>query len=378
MPAVDLTGVMLLKRADPLARRALESAQPIVSELVVVINDDADPDTRVFAADRADRVIARPWTGFADGLNAGISAASRSWILRIDSDELFSAHAPAMIAAATKDDDTLSYAQPRYNYGFGYSVTFALHTRLFRNLPWLRYRLDVWEQLIPDGGYRGYTCRLLPVLLHHMGHQRPDVIDKHRFLIDYFRTYLSAAGALIDGASDYAAAASRWMIASNLTACGDLDEAFREALVGASTANPYWRAHFLALMGDLLLAEGDEAGAASAFNRGLDIQRSPSRARCLNGIGMVQLRKGALDDAATTFTRAHEEFPYLWHIAANLAVTRETQGHMTAARWLAKCAQSLNLELPELETTPRTDCPAFHISHLADRYRGVAAIGQGE
>ena len=67
--------------------RALESLRGLVSEVVVVLNEEVTDGTEDICRGHGARVYRMPWRGFRDQKNAVQDLASQPWILQLDADE---------------------------------------------------------------------------------------------------------------------------------------------------------------------------------------------------------------------------------------------------------------------------------------------------
>jgi len=72
-------------------RRALESVAGWTSEIVVVLNEEAQDGTDGIAAGFGATVFREPWKGFAAQKNSAADKASPPWLLGLDADEAVSA-----------------------------------------------------------------------------------------------------------------------------------------------------------------------------------------------------------------------------------------------------------------------------------------------
>ena len=70
--------------------KALESVQPWVSEVIVVLNEEVSDGTDTIAASYGAQVYREPWKGFIDQKNSANDKATQPWILGLDADEVVS------------------------------------------------------------------------------------------------------------------------------------------------------------------------------------------------------------------------------------------------------------------------------------------------
>jgi glycosyltransferase involved in cell wall biosynthesis len=84
--------------------RCLDSAAPLASEIVVVVNDCTD-DTVAIAQRYGARVIEHPWKGHRDQKNIALGYATQPWVLCLDADEEVSPALAASIREFVRRDD---------------------------------------------------------------------------------------------------------------------------------------------------------------------------------------------------------------------------------------------------------------------------------
>jgi glycosyltransferase involved in cell wall biosynthesis len=127
--------VVTLNEAERL-RACLESVA--WADEIVVVDAESDDKTATIAREFTDRVVVRPWPGYAAQKNAAIDLATGDWILSLDADEIVSSDLAAdidRVLAANGPAD--GYAVPRRNIFWGRWVRHGgLHpdwqVRLFR------------------------------------------------------------------------------------------------------------------------------------------------------------------------------------------------------------------------------------------------------
>jgi glycosyltransferase involved in cell wall biosynthesis len=70
--------------------KALASVAEWTSEIIVVLNQEADDGTDIAASAFGAKVFREPWRGFIAQLNSVADKASQPWLLRLDADEVVS------------------------------------------------------------------------------------------------------------------------------------------------------------------------------------------------------------------------------------------------------------------------------------------------
>jgi glycosyltransferase involved in cell wall biosynthesis len=116
VPKVSVTVITKNEAANISA--ALESAA-WADELVVVDAESTD-ETVAIARRFTDRVIVRPWAGFADQKNYAASLAGHNWILSLDADERVTPALAAEIRAALASTQShAAFRMPRVTWYLG-------------------------------------------------------------------------------------------------------------------------------------------------------------------------------------------------------------------------------------------------------------------
>ena len=115
-PRVSIV-VITLDEEDHL-RRCLESVA--WADEIVVVDAESHDKTVQIARDFTDRVISRPWAGFATQKNFAVEQATGDWVLSLDADEEASPDLHQEIAAAIADPQARdAYAIRRRNVFLG-------------------------------------------------------------------------------------------------------------------------------------------------------------------------------------------------------------------------------------------------------------------
>ncbi|HEV8471887.1 MAG TPA: glycosyltransferase family 2 protein [Methylomirabilota bacterium] len=109
-----LSVVLVTKDEEERLRPCLEAVA--WADEIVVIDAESSDKTATIAREFTDRVLVRPWPGYAAQKNAAIELATGDWILSLDADEIVSAPLRdeiARVVAANGPSD--GYAVPRRN-----------------------------------------------------------------------------------------------------------------------------------------------------------------------------------------------------------------------------------------------------------------------
>jgi glycosyltransferase involved in cell wall biosynthesis len=109
--------IVTLNEEDRL-RACLESAA--WADEIVVVDAESQDKTAQIARDFTDRVIVRPWPGFAAQKNFGLAEAGGDWILSLDADEQVSPELREEIARVLAENGPHDgYRVPRRNIFWG-------------------------------------------------------------------------------------------------------------------------------------------------------------------------------------------------------------------------------------------------------------------
>lgn len=131
-----LSVVLVTRNEEERLRACLESVA--WADEIVVVDAESDDKTATIAREFTDRVVARPWPGYAAQKNVAIDLATGDWVLSLDADEVVSdALAADICGVLTADGPADGYAVPRRNIFWGRWVRHGglypdLQVRLFR------------------------------------------------------------------------------------------------------------------------------------------------------------------------------------------------------------------------------------------------------
>ncbi|MDI9402143.1 MAG: glycosyltransferase family 2 protein [Limisphaerales bacterium] len=163
--------------------KALESVQPWVSEVIVVLNEEVSDGTDTIAASYGAQVYREPWKGFIDQKNSANDKATQPWILGLDADEVVSPQLREEIF------HTLANEKLTHSYsGFDFPRLSFFQGRWIRHGDWYpdrQLRLwkrgkAVWGGVNPHGrlSLDGKKGRLRSNLLHYSGESIDRMISK--------------------------------------------------------------------------------------------------------------------------------------------------------------------------------------------------------
>lgn len=113
-----LAVVVVTRDEEARLRACLESVA--WADEIVVVDAESEDKTAAIAREFTDRVVVRPWPGYAAQKNFGLDLAGGDWVLSLDADEVVSPELRAEIAAILAGDaPAVGYAVPRRNIFWG-------------------------------------------------------------------------------------------------------------------------------------------------------------------------------------------------------------------------------------------------------------------
>ncbi len=169
--------VITLNEEDRL-RACLESVA--WADEIVVVDAESEDKTVQVAREFTDRVVVRPWPGFAAQKNFAVAQATGDWILSLDADEEVSAELREQIRATLRGESADdAYAVPRMNVFLGAWIKHGgLHpdwqVRLFRAGRGRFAERAVHESMVVDGS----VGRLRGALVHRSYRGVTDFLER--------------------------------------------------------------------------------------------------------------------------------------------------------------------------------------------------------
>lgn len=175
MDRSDVSACLIVKDAQALLPRCLESVAGLVRETVVVDTGSTDA-TRSLAEAFGCRVFRFPWADdFAAARNESLRHARGRWVLSLDADEHFDEPNRQRLhdLIARLGDAGAAYTLTQRSLLANGSPLDLVHTRLFRNHPDIRWQYRVHEQIAPAILRLGHPIRPTDVVLRHAGYEDP-------------------------------------------------------------------------------------------------------------------------------------------------------------------------------------------------------------
>lgn len=275
---------------------ALESVRGLVDEIIVVDTGSTDDTVRV-AMQYGAKVYPFTWVDdFSAARNASIGRASGDWILVLDADERVSPESKAVIRRLIVEGQDDAYMCRILNSGIGKDALGRVQhymTRLFRNIPCVRFHGRIHEQLIVPGGRVGTAH---DIVIEHTGYSNEAILGKQKH--ERNRAFLERVVA--ENPEDLFA---RFNLGNHYYSFGDYENALAHLEVVCRCApknlNYVVSAYALAIesliqLGRLDEAKGFSARAIEAFQGLTDIEYAR---------GNVCLKAGDLNEAEERFRK---------------------------------------------------------------------------
>jgi len=117
-PRLRLSVALVTRNEEDRLRACLESV--VWADEIVVVDAESEDKTVAIAQEFTDRVVVRPWPGYAAQKNTALDLATGDWVLSLDADEVVSPELRAEIARVLAADGPADgYTVPRRNIFWG-------------------------------------------------------------------------------------------------------------------------------------------------------------------------------------------------------------------------------------------------------------------
>jgi len=179
---------------------ALASLRGLVSEIVVVLNDDVHDGTEEICRSHGARIYREPWKGHIAQKNSAAEKSTQPWILALDADEAVSDALRTEISGLLSDlsriPDFAAYSFPRLSFFCGRWIRHGdwypdRQTRLWRKGQARWGGKDPHDRLIVDGS----VGRLRGDLLHYSNPTITSYLQKIAYFSDLYLQQQLAEGA---------------------------------------------------------------------------------------------------------------------------------------------------------------------------------------
>lgn len=178
-----LTLCAIVKNEESALPRLLASVKGIVDEIVIVDTGSTDRTVEI-AKQHGATVLFHPFADdFSAPRNTGLAAATRTWILVLDADEVLKDGSKAAIRDALRSDRVAGYYLEFWNDLGGERIHRCGLMRLFRNDPSIRFDFCLHEQVLPSliEFARARSLKLAPLsgaVVLHDGYRQEKVDSK--------------------------------------------------------------------------------------------------------------------------------------------------------------------------------------------------------
>jgi tetratricopeptide (TPR) repeat protein len=174
MASQDVSACLIVRDAEALLPRCLESIAGLVGEVIVVDTGSKDA-TASLARSLGCRVHTFAWADdFSAARNESLRHATGRWVLSLDADEYFDEPDRRKLRdllAGLRDAAAYLFTQ-RSLLANGSPLDLP-HTRLFRNHPAIRWQYRVHEQIAPAVTRLGHPIHPTDIVLQHSGYEDP-------------------------------------------------------------------------------------------------------------------------------------------------------------------------------------------------------------
>jgi tetratricopeptide (TPR) repeat protein len=162
---------MIVRNEEAKLARALASAAPWVGEMVVVDTGSTD-GTVAIAESFGAKVVHFAWCDdFSAARNVALEAATGAWALVLDADEVLEVVAPDEFMRTVAQDAIAGFSFRCHNRMDDGTIAIGTVFRLFRrDLPGMRYRGQLHEQVAAVADSQVATAALACCVIHHDGY----------------------------------------------------------------------------------------------------------------------------------------------------------------------------------------------------------------
>ncbi|MCC6672107.1 MAG: glycosyltransferase [Planctomycetes bacterium] len=177
-----VTLCMIARDEERFLRGCLERVRGAFDEFVLVDTGSTD-STVAIAEEFGAKVVRSEWNDdFAAPRNLGLEHAKGDWVLVLDADEYLEEGSVRRIRELVEDPGASGYHLVFQNvYGEGRTLGVVM-VRLFRNLPGLRWRNRIHEQITPSltalAAPQGLVLALSDVTVLHHGYSEQVIADR--------------------------------------------------------------------------------------------------------------------------------------------------------------------------------------------------------
>jgi tetratricopeptide (TPR) repeat protein len=287
---------MIVKNEEEVLDACLSSVRGIVDEICIVDTGSTDGTVAIAEAHGAN-IAHHPWTGdFSEARNKSLEMATGDWVLVLDADEELAPESGPLLRETLRRKDFgafLLVIDNALGSGSG-EVMRATLVRLFRNLPSLRFRGRIHEQILPAAREAGVPVGDVPVRLIHKGYTVDMVAQRNK--IQRNLELLLQQEQELPEPHPY----NQFQLAIEYKRKGDLQKAeqhYRRSLELIHAVDPETRApyHAYLLYGMvLMLRESGQLDEASDWAEKA-IRVFPDSANCLYQLALIRLSQGDVD-----------------------------------------------------------------------------------
>ncbi|MCH9632623.1 MAG: hypothetical protein S4CHLAM6_09610 [Chlamydiae bacterium] len=377
-----LTLCLIVKNEERYLKKCVESAQEIVSR-VVIVDTGSEDSTISIAKSLTDNVYQYPFdSDFSKARNYALQFVETPWVLFLDADETFDqqdARSLLNYIDLLNDNEVWGLNFTRYNFFSSGGWYTSQNLKVFRNHPDIQYTGKVCETVKSSILSKKKKIINAPILLNHFGHCRTvhERDAKAEFYIKLMRDELikTPENSRLIG-----------YLALNMRILGNFLEALELADQGLKiTPNS---SHSCFCKAQVLRSMGKNKEALSYYKKAFEY--SDDSPEMLNMVGVMYLCLNELEKAEDCFQKVCELNPIYVHANVNLGLTYQLKNDFSLAlEYFEKAATRLSGFLHD-ELQGRMECDpyrefyfetifkycglGYHIAYCRERLRNAELI----
>lgn len=313
---------LIVKNEAKYLNKCVESAQNIVSQIIIVDTGSSDETVKIAKLLTKDFYQIDFKNDFSKARNYALQYVITPWILFLDADESFE---------LTDAINLLNYIEKlpksvwgcnltRYNFfGTGGWYT-SKNLKVFRNIPVIKYEGSVSESVKCSIKNNGGEITDAPVILNHYGHCR-GIESRNNKAHFYFKLMQEE---VVQEPNNSRLIGYMGMILRTL---GRFDEALKIAQHGIALTPDSPHSHYC--LAQVFRSTGRLEEALKHYKIALELKQNDPT--ILNMIGLMNMSLQFYDEAEGAFLKAYDLNPLLIHIYVNLGLLHQLKGNMENA-----------------------------------------------
>ena len=174
--------ILASKRDPDMVNRMFWSIEPIADQIVVVVDQTAEPSFYQIARQYTDDVFLYPWPDdFALARNRALKRTQTDYVAWIDTDEWYHPMVAARIQDLMRSPMGKAYYIWQVSPSTDGKIIYVPQIRIFPNRPGLKWEISIHEQVLPSLQRIGVKTELTDLRVEHLGYLNDrDVERKNR------------------------------------------------------------------------------------------------------------------------------------------------------------------------------------------------------